>query len=127
MWHPVRILLMQVICVWVAIEEEEIVREALVNDSFDVVEECLRGSQITQGNAEFQKDSADEMPIVAEVLPPLADVAQFFEGVESLAERAGVNTACEGIRRAKRAFFEAYREQTRKRTRQTLISEHFEQ
>ena len=76
----------------------------MVNDSFDVVEECLRGSPITQGNADIQEDSADEMPIVAEKLPPLADFAQLFEGVESLAERAGVDTACEGLRRAKRAF-----------------------
>ena len=83
-------------------------------------------SRITQSNSEIDDDSVDETPTVLEKLPPLADVARLFEGVEDLAQRTGLVSASEGLRRAKRAFLEAYREQARKRTRQTLISEHFE-
>ena len=56
------------------------------------------------------------MPIVAEKLPLLADVVQLFEGVKFSEERAGVVAVCERLRGAKRAFFEAYRQQKTKGT-----------
>ena len=59
---------------WITIKDEESVREVLVNDSLHAIEECLRGIPITQSNAKIQDGPADEMPIVAEKLPLLADV-----------------------------------------------------
>ena len=63
---------------WVTIEDEESIREVLVNVSFDVIENCLMG--ITQANDEIEEASADETTIVSERLPPLSDVAQLFGG-----------------------------------------------
>ena len=63
---------------WVTIEDEESIREVLVNLSFDVIENCLMG--IIQANDEIEEASADETPIVTERLPPLSDVAQLFGG-----------------------------------------------
>ena len=76
---------------WVTIEGEEIIREVLVNESFDVIENCLMG--IIQANDEVEEAFTDETPIVTEKLPPLSDLAELFEGVVALTERASVVAA----------------------------------
>ncbi|PXF40328.1 hypothetical protein BWQ96_09984 [Gracilariopsis chorda] len=110
---------------WVTIEEEDDVREAMVNESFGQIEEALLGVAGTENEALNEADPVEEARQRTMLLPPLRDVAKLFEGVEDLAEKTGVLGASEGLRRAKRAFFEACREQGRKKSRQTLISEHF--
>ncbi|PXF45036.1 hypothetical protein BWQ96_05209 [Gracilariopsis chorda] len=97
----------------------------MVNESFGQIEEALLGVAGTENEALNEADPVEEAPRTPMLLPPLRDVAKLFEGVEDLAEKMGVLGASEGLRRAKRAFFEACREQGRKKSRQTLISEHF--
>ena len=87
---------------WVTIENEESIREVLVNKSFDFIENCLM--KIIQANDEGEEASVDETPIVTKKLPPLSDVAQLFEGMEALAERAGVVAASEGLRPQSKPF-----------------------
>ena len=60
------------------IEDEESIREVLVNESFDVIDNCLMG--IIQTNDEIEEAPADETSFATEKVLPLSDVAQYLRG-----------------------------------------------
>ena len=97
-------------------------REALVNDGFDSIE--LEEKKNNAAENDVKSEPAEELDLCEEV-PPLGRSAEHFETVETVASRMGVTGASDALRRAKRALFDAYKEQTLKKSRQTLISEHF--
>ena len=110
---------------WIVIEDDYEVREALVNDCLEAAEKTATVVTGPQGVPELFEAQEDEISVECEAVPPLPQVAKLFQEAENLALRTGVAKASEGLRRAKRAFYEAYHNHTRKRNRPTLIVEHF--
>lgn len=108
---------------WIDIESNAEVQEALVNDCLEHMDEEVRQDE---GQLHVtEQEAGEDLASGCSEVPSLIVVAQAFEGVEDLAARSGVTEASKALRRAKRAFFEAYHAETRKKQRQTLILEHF--
>ena len=110
---------------WIVIEDDYEVREALLNDCLEVAEQTATVVTGPQDDPELFETQEYEISVGCEAILPLPQVAKLFEEAENLALRTGVAKAGEGLYRSKRAFYEAYHNQTTKRNRQTVILEHF--
>lgn len=117
---------MNLINKWIAIEDDLEVREAMVSDCLEALElgEDSDDEQDADSGEDTREEGAGRATEEGKV-SSMADVSRAFHEAEIYCERSQVGDALYHLRLAKRALFHVYNEQTKRRRRQTLVTEHF--
>ena len=117
---------MELVAIWVAVEEDSEVLQAMVDDCMEYVgaEEGCPGEEKDSSNGEESGEGSESGEGGATVTS-MGDVVRASAQAERYCEAVRVTEASYHFRLAKRALSRVYNEHTKRQRRQTLVTEHF--